>query len=127
MPQPFIHPEFAGTEQLKALVEQHAEDEIFENSFGALRRLMKLINRLAGKHQEMDVDRQTRYFQKIAEYAQELGFEISTELTHTYMDKLAAIDEESKVRALLMLLKTNGETEQTSDHYKELNDDRGEC
>lgn len=100
-----------GADQLKILVEQYQDEQSFEEKFKSLRKLTRLINRLVGKHHEMDVDKQSKYLQKITEYAQELGFEISTEMMHTVVEKFMELDEESKIHALLMLTKTDNNIE----------------
>jgi hypothetical protein len=102
-----------GAEQLKLLVEQSQEEESFEEKFKSLRKLTRLVNRLVGKHHEMDAIKQDKYLQKITEYAQVLGFEISPEIVQPAISKFDQLDEESKIHTLLVLLKTTDNIEQT--------------
>ncbi len=85
-----------------------ADDAVFEEKLGELRRLLRGMNRFVGRRQEITAQADDESLVKLTEHANALGYALSAEQLAQQAGELASLDAMSAIKNLTSLINETG-------------------
>lgn len=99
--KPFL--KWAETE-IDKLAARELDDEMFDEAYNVLRRLLVRINRFTARRVDMAVEEQQDYLIKFVELAGEHGVTLNPEQITTYLASQSCLDNPGNIQAMIAFI-----------------------
>ncbi|TVR22973.1 MAG: hypothetical protein EA396_05080, partial [Anaerolineaceae bacterium] len=95
-----------GEAQIQIKAGQVEDSAAFEQAFGAMRRVLKMLNRFMNRRADLDDEQQRTYIRRLIENAQNAGYPPEFTAVAPVTEAVAVLDDTAALRALLALVET---------------------